>query len=143
MNIGQVCKRGVPLITCSAPVFEAARMMLDQHVTLLVVVADDDKELRPIGVVTDRDIVRAPTLSRHVATRTVRDVMTPEPLIASEMQELRAVLQVMQLTGIHRLPVLDAHGRATGILTYDGADVFEHSGTQQRKQPVGPHAAIA
>jgi CBS domain-containing protein len=132
------------LITCGAPVFEAARMMLDQHVTFLVVVADDDKELRPIGVVTDRDIVRAPTEGRHIAARTVREVMTPEPVIASEMQELRAVLRVMQLTGLRRLPVVDANGRAMGILTYDSAlvDAFD-SGTQHCKQPVGSYCAVA
>jgi predicted transcriptional regulator len=52
---------------------------------------------------------------------TVDDVMTRQPLIATEADELSDTLRAMRLTGIRRVPVVDARGALTGIMALDDA----------------------
>lgn len=100
----------------------AAQLMRAEHVGFLVVCCDGDELQRPIGVLTDRDLVLA-VMARDVDPRavTVGDVMTRQPLIANETDELSDMLQGMRLAGIRRVPVVDARGALTGIMAIDDA----------------------
>lgn len=48
-------------------------------------------------------------------------MMTRQPLIASEVDDLSEVLQAMRLAGIRRVPVVDVRGSLTGIIAIDDA----------------------
>ena len=52
---------------------------------------------------------------------TVADVMTRQPLMASETDELGELLQAMRLAGIRRVPVVDVRGSLIGIIALDDA----------------------
>jgi len=120
MNVGQHCKRRVVCIDSSADIVEAAGMMRDEHVGLLIVYAEGDDIRKPIGVLTDRDIVLeivAKAVDPHQVT--VKDAMTRQPLIASESDELGEALQAMRMAGIRRVPVVDERGALTGIFALD------------------------
>jgi CBS domain-containing protein len=75
-----------------------------------------------VGVLTDRDLVLG-VMARDVDPHavTVEDVMTRQPLIANEEDELSDMLQGMRLAGIRRVPVVDARGALTGIMAIDDA----------------------
>lgn len=122
MKIGEYCKRCVVAIASTADIGEAARLMRDQHVGFLVVYEPGDEIRKPIGVLTDRDIVLQVT-ARDVDPHaiTVEDVMTRQPLTASEEDELGEALQAMRMAGIRRVPVVDARGMLTGIIALDDA----------------------
>lgn len=122
MKVGQQCKRRVVGICGGADIADAARMMRDEHVGFLVVYEQGDDIRKPIGVLTDRDIVLE-VLAKDVDTHavTVRDAMTRQPLVASEGDELGEALQAMRLAGIRRVPVVDARGALTGIFALDDA----------------------
>lgn len=122
MNIGQVCKHMVISIPDTSDIVEAAQLMRDQHVGFLVVFKEGDEWKRPIGVLTDRDIALE-VVAREVAPRqvTARDVMTPDPVIASENDDLSELLQGMRIAGIRRAPVVDARGTLTGVIAIDDA----------------------
>lgn len=122
MVVGDYCKRGVVAIDSSADISEAARLMREHHVGFLIVYKEHDVLRKPIGVLSDRDIVLQVT-AKDVDPRsvTVEDAMTREPLVASESDDLHDVLQAMRLAGIRRVPVVDARGALCGIIALDDA----------------------
>jgi CBS domain-containing protein len=122
MNVGDCCKRAVIAINAKADAAAAARLMREEHVGFLVVYRDGDELQRPIGVLTDRDLVLA-VMARDVDPHavTAEDVMTRQPLIASESDELSDMLQGMRLAGVRRVPVVDVRGALTGIMALDDA----------------------
>jgi CBS domain-containing protein len=107
-------------IFSGADVAQAARLMRDQHVGFLVVYREGDDLRRPVGVLTDRDIVLEVTACGvDPGSVTVEDVMTREPLVARDSDELSDVLQAMQKAGIRRVPVVDVRGALVGIIAMD------------------------
>lgn len=121
MRTGDYCSKATASIHGGAGIAQAARLMLDQHIRFLVVHREGDDLRRPIGVLTDRDIARASTgCGGEPSSALVEDVMTGEPLVARESDDLRGVLQIMKLAGIHRMPVIDARGALSGIVSRDG-----------------------
>lgn len=122
MKVGDLCRRGVISVDNSTDVTSAARRMREQHVGFLVVYRLGDPLRRPIGVLTDRDIV-VEVIAAKVDPEelTIDDVMTREPLVANETDELNEVLQAMRLTGIRRVPVVDGREALVGVLAIDDA----------------------
>lgn len=122
MKVAECCKRAVVSIDSSASIADAAKLMRERHVGFLIVFEAEDALRRPIGVLTDRDIVLqviARDIDPHALT--TADVMTRQPLIASEADDLGDVLQAMRLATIRRVPVVDARGGLTGVLAIDDA----------------------
>lgn len=122
MKVGDYCKRAVVSITSGTDIVVAAKLMRDRHIGFLIVTQEGDELRRPVGVLTDRDVVLQVT-AREVDPHSVltEDVMTRKPLIASESDELSEVLQAMQLSGIRRVPVVDTRGALNGIFAIDDA----------------------
>jgi CBS domain-containing protein len=122
MKVGEYCKRAVVAIASSADAADAAKLMREEHVGFLIVHREGDTLQRPVGVLTDRDLVLG-VMARDVDPRsvTVDDVMTRQPLIANEADELTDMLQGMRLSGIRRVPVVDARGALVGIMAIDDA----------------------
>jgi CBS domain-containing protein len=120
MKIGEYCKRAVVTIASSADAADAAKLMREEHVGFLVVHREGDQLQKPVGVLTDRDLVLG-VLARDVDPHsvTVDDVMTRQPLIANETDELNDLVEAMRLAGIRRVPVVDVRGAVTGIIAVD------------------------
>lgn len=124
MRVDQYCKRAVVAIGGDADVAEAARLMRDRHVGFLVVFDPNDPARRPMGVLTDRDIVLEVTaldVDPHAVT--VADVMTRQPMIAHDADDLSELMRGMRIAGIRRVPVVDAKGALVGVIAVD--DVIE------------------
>lgn len=122
MKVGPHCKRSVISIRATADVAEAARRMLDEQVRFLVAVDEDDGIRRPVGVLTDRDIVRRATAYTEDARPVmVEDVMTREPMVANEADDLSKLIPAMKRAGIRRVPVVNHRGALTGIIAVDDA----------------------
>lgn len=122
MNVGQYCKHAVVTVDAGASISEASYVMRDEHVGFLVVVNEGDPARRPVGVLTDRDIVLQ-IIARDVspASVTVADVMTAKPMIATQSDDLNDLMQAMRLAGIRRVPVVDSRGALTGVIAIDDA----------------------
>lgn len=120
MKVGEYCRRAVIAIDTTADGVDAAQLMREQHVGFLVVYRKGDELRTPIGVLTDRDLVLA-VMARDVSPRsvTVQDVMTRQPLVANESDELSDMLQAMRLAGVRRLPVVNERGALAGIMAID------------------------
>jgi CBS domain-containing protein len=122
MRVGDYCKHGVVTVSGTANVAEAARTMRDEHVGFLIVVDEGDPTRRPLGVITDRDIVLQ-ICARDVDPKSVTaaDIMSRQPLVATEADDLNEVLQAMRMAGFRRIPVLSASGTLTGVMAIDDA----------------------
>jgi predicted transcriptional regulator len=57
MSVGLFCNRDTAIAQRGDSILEAARLMRQWHVGCLIVVERDDRGVRPVGIVTDRDLV--------------------------------------------------------------------------------------
>jgi CBS domain-containing protein len=120
MRVDQYCKRAVIAIPTDADVADAACMMRERHVGFLVVFRAGDPLRKPVGVITDRDIVLQVTardVNPHAVT--VEDVMTRQPMIAREVDDLSELMHLMRIAGIRRAPVVDGRGALAGVIAVD------------------------
>lgn len=122
MKVGDYCKRAVVAIASSADAASAAKLMRSEHVGFLIVYREGDTLQRPVGVLTDRDLVLG-VMARDVDPHavTVDDIMTRQPLVANDTDGLSDLLQAMRLAGIRRVPVVDVRGGLIGIMAIDDA----------------------
>jgi CBS domain-containing protein len=93
---------------------EVARMMLDNDCGEIPVT---DESMRPLGVVTDRDIVvRAIAEGRDANGVNAGEIMSTPPTTVSTDAKLSDVIDVMESRQIRRVPVVDQDGRLCGIV---------------------------
>lgn len=118
MRVGELCLRDVATIGPDERVVDAARRMQDLELTELVVVQNIDGRARPIGLLTEHDLVAsmsAPDLSKLRVGDVVRDgfvaVVTDEPIDEA--------LHRMRSFSIRSLPVIDRTGTLYGLVTLD------------------------
>jgi len=121
MRTGELCVRDVVTATQGELVRDLAARMSEHHVGCVVVVDDEVDAPRPIGVVTDRDLVRTLALEElgHSRGLAAGDVMSKDLLVASESDDALGALERMRARGVRRLPIVDAHGALVGILAFD------------------------
>lgn len=121
MRIKEICSRVVVVAEPDTNLREAARLMRDHHVGSLVVIEGGNGVKRPIGIVTDRDIVVAVVAAADVQPEalTVGDVMSRNLVVAEESVGVFEAVDLMQDHGTRRLPVVDAEGRLIGIITLE------------------------
>jgi CBS domain-containing protein len=126
MNIKNICQKNPVTVRRSDDLLKAAQLMREKHIGYLVVVEPDvaDGPQRPIGVLTDRDIVIT-VVARETDPRSLRveDIMTRQPVTASSADSIDKALQEMRRVGVRRLPVVGPRGELVGILSLD--DVLE------------------
>lgn len=93
---------------------DIARMMVDNDCGEIPVV---DESMRPVGVVTDRDIVvRLVSEGRDLKGAKASDCMSTPATTVSADSKLSDVIDVMQTRQIRRVPVVDADGKLCGIV---------------------------
>ena len=119
-TIGMICERDVICTGADTTVQNAAKLMREKHVGSLVVVDAAAGGRRPLGIVTDRDIVvEVSALDLDPKVMTVGDIASPRLVTVSEGEGLQETLAIMCSECIRRLPVVDDVGNLTGILSYD------------------------
>jgi CBS domain-containing protein len=120
MNVGEICSRIVVVAERSTPVQQAAKLMRDHHIGALVVVEGSAGARRPIGIVTDRDMVVAVVAADvDYRTLTVGDIMSDRPATIKETAGLFEIVAQMRSGGVRRLVVVDAKEQLLGIVAMD------------------------
>lgn len=132
-------------ITADSPLSEAAKLLLSSIFTGLPVV---DKQGRPIGVITQGDLIRKGGLPlrlgllaesdavrmdavlKHLAQHNTTEVMTTPVVTIGEDRQLVQAVDMMLTKGVKRLPVVDDAGHLTGMLSR--LDIFR---TVMREKP--------
>jgi CBS domain-containing protein len=122
VNIRNIYRRNPVTVRRSDELIKAAQLMREKHIGYLVVVEPDvvDGSERPVGVLTDRDIVIT-VVARETDPRSLRvgDLMTEKPVTASTADSIDKALHDMRRVGVRRLPVVGPGGELVGILSLD------------------------
>jgi CBS domain-containing protein len=120
MKIGDVRTAHVVVTYAERPLVEAARLMREKHVGALVVVDLHDPQRRPLGMLTDRDIVRGQvSKGADLHCLTVGDVMSRNPLSLTSDMSLAEGIDAMNARAVRRAPVLNGEGALVGIVSLD------------------------
>jgi predicted transcriptional regulator len=119
-TVGEICNREVVVTTRDATVADAARLMRDHHVGTVIIAEPRDGAQRPVGIITDRDLV-VEIMAMDLDPRDVRveEVMGRDLVIAHENDGIQKTLDVMNYRGVRRLPVLSTRGNLLGIVAAD------------------------
>jgi CBS domain-containing protein len=75
-----------------------------------------DEGTVPVGIVSERDIVREAARSEQLFTQSVRDIMTRDLILGTPQDDLLAVGNTMTEKRIRHLPIVDK-GRLVGIVS--------------------------
>lgn len=105
-------------IACRADdsIVHVADTMRKEDIGSLPVVDSGDQRL--VGMVTDRDIVvKVVAAGADIRSATVKDAMTANPVSVREDDDVNEAVQVMSRRQVRRLPVVDANGKLTGIVS--------------------------
>jgi CBS domain-containing protein len=121
ITAGELCIRQVVICGSGDTVLEAARRMRDHHVGSVIVVADTQGPRKPVGILTDRDVVIGPVAAgqRDLGAIAVGDVMTAQLVTAREDDSVADALKRMRVHGLRRLPVVDGAGELQGLIAFD------------------------
>lgn len=121
MRIGDVCNPHVVLADANASLRGAALQMRNEHVGALIIAEREGGLLRPVGILTDRDIVIAVVAFPEARPEDIRvaDAMSTELETAREDEGLFEVVQRMSERAVRRLPVVRVDGSLLGMVTLD------------------------
>jgi CBS domain-containing protein len=123
------------------PLQEIARMMVQCDCGEIPVV-ERLGLAKPVGVVTDRDIVtRAVAEGRSPLTLTAGDVMTSPAVTAKEAEGIDNIKRLMERHQIRRVPVVDQNGLICGIVSI--ADIARHDSRKDTGEVVRQVSAPA
>ena len=92
---------------------EAVKVLAEKRIGAVVVVNDAGK---PIGILSERDIIRAAAQNEAVFDQLVQSIMTREVIVARPSDDVRAVEKTMTVRRFRHLPVMD-HGELVGIVS--------------------------
>jgi CBS domain-containing protein len=119
MSLGNLCRREIICVDPRTTVKEAAKLMGEKNIGSTIVV----QERKPIGILTDRDILlRVMNRGLDPEKTSVDEVMTKQIVTLREDTGLFEALQKVKGKGIRRFPIVDSNGNLQGIMTLD--DIF-------------------
>ena len=114
-NVTSVMTANPACCTPDTPLRDVARLMIENDCGQIPVV---DGQGAPVGVVTDRDItVRIVAEGRDTMNATASDAMSAPVETVREDSSLQDAVAVMERSKIRRVPVVDAQGKLSGILS--------------------------
>lgn len=121
MKVRDFCTRQVVRAQGSASLREAAALMREQHVGALVVVEKKEGVERPVGILTDRDIVVAVVAVPGARPEGIRvaDAMSTDIVAAREDDGMFEVIARMSERAVRRLPVVGPDGGLKGVVSLD------------------------
>jgi CBS domain-containing protein len=110
--LADLMKRDVLAVAPEDTLGEVAQQMNERGVGSAVV-SDFG---RMIGIITERDVLRAVAGRVHSSEARVREWMTPDPVTASERTSADDAARTMLDNGFRHLPVVES-GRPVGIVS--------------------------
>ena len=114
MSLERFTRRELVTIAPDRPAEEAARLMRGKHVGAVIVV----EEGKPVGIVTDRDLV-VRLLADFAPNTTVRAVMTRDLVVARIDDAIDYAFYTMRQHGVRRLPIVNDEGALVGLVAVD------------------------
>ena len=112
INLGDVMARAVVSVAPEDTLGEAAQKMADEGVGSAVVLDHG----RLIGILTERDLLKAVAGRIHSSEARVREWMTEDPVTAPSDTSAEDAVRTMLEHGFRHLPVVE-EGRMVGVVS--------------------------
>jgi len=127
--VGDILSKKVVVATPESSIYDVARRMSDLDVSSAVIV---DKNVRPRGIVTEKDMVKRVIVQGSDAKKTaITKIMTSPVKTIPPDTNIFYASEMMNQNNFRRLPVVNAAGKLLGLITEgDIANYF----TEKRKQ---------
>lgn len=120
---------------------EVARLMVE-HDCGCIPVVDAEASMKPVGVITDRDItVRTVAAGRNPLEMTAGDCMTNAAQTVTTETSIEECCELMEQNQLRRILVVDAEGACCGIVAQ--ADIAKYAPAPQTAEVVKEVSASA
>jgi CBS domain-containing protein len=100
-------------ITSEKTIREAVEMMIRRNVGALVVV---DEAGAPVGILSERDVIRQLTVEENVSRLSVSDLMTHNLITGSPQDDLHSLAHTMTERRFRHIPIVQ-DGALVGIIS--------------------------
>ena len=120
MQVSEVMHKGVSTVQISDTRKKVAALMKREDIGAVPVFKNE----RPVGFVTDRDIVVSCVANGHESTEPISLAMTSEIFSIQENDELALAAKIMREKQISRLLVVDENETPVGMLSLQ--DITKH-----------------
>jgi len=102
------------VINLSDDAYTASKLMKEKQISSIIVT---DEEKHPIGIITERDIVRRVVCNKKIASNTSVESIMSKPLVTVESKaNIDEAVAIMTKNKIRRLPIVK-DGHLYGIIT--------------------------
>jgi len=112
--VGSLMTSPVTTVPADTPAKEAATLMLEEGISSVVVVDEDD---RLVGILTSTDFVAIAAAEDSAAAFAVADHMTTDVVTTTAGASIEAVADLLIDHGIHHVPVVDEVEGVVGMVT--------------------------
>jgi CBS domain-containing protein len=111
-RLGELMTGAIVAVAPEDTLGEAAERMAEEGVGSAVVLDSG----RLIGILTERDLLKAVAGRVHTSEARVREWMTIDPITASESTDVEEAMRTMLEHGFRHLPVVEG-GRTIGVVS--------------------------
>jgi signal-transduction protein with cAMP-binding, CBS, and nucleotidyltransferase domain len=116
MKVRDLTWRPPVTIDCGAMISAAAELLTDEGVGALVVLDHD----RPVGIVTDRDLVTRGLAKRVPLDARIDSLMSMGVVVLDADEDAEELFAVFARHAVRRVPIVEGH-RVVGMVTLDDA----------------------
>jgi CBS domain-containing protein len=119
-SVGEIMTKKLETITISSSAQEAAKKMRDKNVSSLLVIDNTNNNSKPVGIVTERDLVRKVCVNDASSKHTMVQDITSSPLITIDaISSVEVAADVMTQNSVRHLLVVEDNdvNKPLGIIT--------------------------
>ena len=118
MPIQDLCTRKLISIEKGSTLRQAAQLMKKHHIGDVVIVESNGVN-KPIGILTDRDIVLGVVAENLPFSTSVDEIMSKNIVQVKRTEGIATVVKKMEREGVNRMIIVDDFGSVCGIVTSD------------------------
>jgi CBS domain-containing protein len=116
MSLSDCIRNDVVTASPEDSVEDIAQLMDRRNVGSVIITRNE----RPVGIVTDRDLViRVTARDKDPKFTSISDIMTRDPLVIREEDSISDVMSCVREMKVRRLPVVDENECLVGIVSLD------------------------
>jgi CBS domain-containing protein len=115
MNVGDIITRPLLTIPPGATLIDAAKVMVENNLGLLVICDAEDKT-KVAGVISERDIIKS-IVSGKLLTAPVTEVSTKHVVAVKANSEVVEAAKAMNRHRIRHVVVVDEHNKPIGVVS--------------------------
>lgn len=148
MQVKEIMTESPACCTPDTPLQDVARMMVE-HDCGCVPVVESQETLKPVGVITDRDICcRTVAEGKNPLEMTAGDCMSSPVVTVTREASVDDCCTTMEQNLVRRVPVVDEHGACCGMVAQadiakDGSRQATAEVVQTVSQPTGTASRVA